>query len=86
MIKRSRQKFKYLRNETKREMKRVGRSGTGLNFSITIDLQIFKTFFVDSFKKYVKTSVLDLNKRGLFLEILSYIQRAAILVLQGLTS
>ena len=28
----------------------MGHSGTGSKFSITIDLQIFKTFFVNSFE------------------------------------
>ena len=28
----------------------MGHSSTGLKFSVTIDLQIFKTFFVQSFQ------------------------------------
>ena len=34
----------------------MGQSGTGLKFSTAIDLYIFKTFFVQSFKKYVKNT------------------------------
>ena len=34
----------------------MGHSGTGLKFSIKIDLKIFKTFFVQFFKKYVKNT------------------------------
>ena len=34
----------------------MGHSGTGLKFSITIDLEISKTFFVQFFKKYVKNT------------------------------
>ena len=34
----------------------MGQSVTGLKFSITIDLQIFKTFFEQTFKKYVKNT------------------------------
>ena len=30
--------------------------GTGLKFSFTIDLQIFKTLFALSFEKYVKSN------------------------------
>ena len=41
-------------------------SVTGLKFSTTIDLQIFKTFFVQSSKNMSKISILDLNKRGFF--------------------
>ena len=33
-----------------------GQSGTGLKFSTAIDLYIFKTFFVQSFKKYIKNT------------------------------
>ena len=31
----------------------MGQSGTVLKFSITTDLQILKTLFIQSFKKYV---------------------------------
>ena len=34
----------------------MGHGGAGLKFSITIDLQIFKTVSVKSFKKYVKNT------------------------------
>ena len=36
----------------------MGRSDTILKFSITIDLEIFKTLFPRSFKKYVKNTYL----------------------------
>ena len=53
----------------------MGHSGTGLQFSITIDLQIFPN----------QIPVSDLNKRDFF-QILLYVQRAVILVSQGFTS
>ena len=34
----------------------MGHSGTGLKFLIYIDILIFKTFFLESFKKYTKNT------------------------------
>ena len=50
----------------------MGHSGTGLKFSITIDFQIFKTFFIHSkndqlkIKNMSKIFTLDLNQEGFF--------------------
>ena len=56
----------------------MGQSGTGLRFSITIG------FFAESLSKI---PILDLKKRGhFFFKNLLYVQSAAILVSQGLTS
>ena len=41
----------------------IGRSGTDLKFSITVE---FKPFFAQSFKNMLKISILDLKKRGYF--------------------
>ena len=44
----------------------MGHSGTDLKYSVTIYLYIFKTFFVQSFKKSVKIPILGLKKKDLF--------------------
>ena len=44
----------------------VGQNSTGLKFSITIEFYIFKTFFAQSFKKYVKNTYFGPKKRGYF--------------------
>ena len=62
----------------------MGHSDAGLKFSIIIDLQIFKTLFVQSFKKYVKNTYFGPKK--LLFQIFPYIQRAVILISEGLTS
>ena len=41
----------------------MGHSGTGLQY-----LQIFKTFFMQSFKKYIKNTYFGPKKKKLFLE------------------
>ena len=46
----------------------------------------FKPFFAQSFKNMVKISILDLQKRGYFSQILLYFQSPAIFVSQSLTT
>ena len=44
----------------------VGQNSTDLKFSITIEFYIFKTFFAQSFKKYVKNNYFGPKKKRLF--------------------
>ena len=53
-------------------------------FSITIDLEIFNTFFVQSFKKYLKSTYFRTKQKRRFYQTSHYIQKAAILVSQNL--
>ena len=50
----------------------MGHIGTGLKFLTTTDMQIFRTFFVQSFKNMSKISIAYLSKICLFSNFLFY--------------